>query len=238
MSCTNKYRHKTGLCKCTQSLSSRHIFIGSIGFYYMLQISEISPEKSTRWMSQSKCKHRNCWSLRVNCNSPPIARGGKHWLAESSQGQNGWTYLRSETPVKAYLPHATPKRSFLTAWAVNTREHFYLRSKQAALSPPASTGEEPRVTAADWSSFQSEILLTWRGDSVLVGGFVVAQGEQQHLDGPGKDSSQAQVEYHIEQEDLDCGRKGQIFRKMGPIKAVMSFKQFGRTFRSLQMYSN
>lgn len=79
------------------------------------------------------------------------------------------------------------------------------------------------------------MIFTWRGDSVLVGRFVVAQCEQQHLDGPGKDSSQAQVEYHIEQEDLDCGRKGQTFRKMGLIKV----KRFGWTYRrSLKMYSN
>lgn len=60
---------------------------------------------------------------------------------------------------------------------------------------------------------------TWRGDSVLVSGFVVAQCEQQHLDGPSKDSSQAQVEYRVEQEDLDCRKKSETFRKMGPIKA-------------------
>lgn len=67
--------------------------------------------------------------------------------------------------------------------------------KQAALSALASTtSEEPRIAAKKRGFF-----FTWWGDSVLVGRFVVAQGEQQDLDGPGKDSSQAQVEYHIEQ---------------------------------------
>lgn len=51
---------------------------------------------------------------------------------------------------------------------------------------------------------KSKVIFTWWGDPVLVGRFVVAQGEQQDLDGSGKDSRQAQVEYHIEQEDLDC----------------------------------
>lgn len=44
MCCANKYRHKTWLLKCTQSLSSQDIFIGSICFYYMLQMLYFSGE--------------------------------------------------------------------------------------------------------------------------------------------------------------------------------------------------
>ena len=47
--------------------------------------------------------------------------------------------------------------------------------------------------------------LTWGGHAVLVGGFVVAQGQEKGLDGPDEDPCQASVEYHVEQEDLDCG---------------------------------
>lgn len=35
-------------------------------------------------------------TMGVSYNSSPVAWGGKHWLAERSEGQNGWTYLRSE----------------------------------------------------------------------------------------------------------------------------------------------
>lgn len=47
--------------------------------------------------------------------------------------------------------------------------------------------------------------LTRGCDSILPGGLVVAQGEQQGLDGSDEDSSQASVENDIEQDNFDCG---------------------------------
>lgn len=45
---------------------------------------------------------------------------------------------------------------------------------------------------------------TWRGDSVLIGGFVATEREQQRLDGPDENPGQAQVEDHVEQDDFNC----------------------------------
>lgn len=48
-------------------------------------------------------------------------------------------------------------------------------------------------------------LLTRGCDSVLPGGLVAAQGEQQGLDGSDEDASQAAVENDIKQQNSDCG---------------------------------
>lgn len=50
-------------------------------------------------------------------------------------------------------------------------------------------------------------VLTWGGNSVLPGGLVVAQREQQGLDGADEDSRQASVEDDVESNDFDCGGK-------------------------------
>lgn len=47
--------------------------------------------------------------------------------------------------------------------------------------------------------------LTRGCDSILPGGLVVAQGEQQGLDGSDEDPSQAPVENDVEQDNFDCG---------------------------------
>ncbi len=47
-------------------------------------------------------------------------------------------------------------------------------------------------------------LLTRGCDSVLPGGLVIAQCEQQGLDGSDEDPSQAAVEDDIEQQNFDC----------------------------------
>lgn len=49
------------------------------------------------------------------------------------------------------------------------------------------------------------MLFTWRSNSVLIGGLVVAKCEQQSLDGPDENPSQAKVEYHVEHDDFNCG---------------------------------
>ena len=50
-------------------------------------------------------------------------------------------------------------------------------------------------------------LLTRGCDSVLPGGLVGAQGEQQCLDGADEDPGQASVENDIEQQNFDCRGK-------------------------------
>lgn len=47
--------------------------------------------------------------------------------------------------------------------------------------------------------------LTRGRDSVLPGRFVVAQGEQQGLDGADEDACQAAVKDDVEEDDSDCG---------------------------------
>lgn len=50
-------------------------------------------------------------------------------------------------------------------------------------------------------------LLTRWCNSVLPGGFVVAKGEQQRLDGADEDGSQEAIENDVEQDNFDCGRE-------------------------------
>jgi len=47
-------------------------------------------------------------------------------------------------------------------------------------------------------------VFTWRSYSVLPGGFVIVQGEEQNLDGADKDPSQTAIKDEIEEEDFCC----------------------------------
>ena len=50
-------------------------------------------------------------------------------------------------------------------------------------------------------------VLTRGCDSVLPGGLVVAEGEQQGLDGADEDPSQAAIENDVEYYNFDCRKK-------------------------------
>lgn len=45
----------------------------------------------------------------------PCSLGGEHWRAQRSEGQNGWTYLRSERLLTDELLNGTPQPTALTS---------------------------------------------------------------------------------------------------------------------------
>lgn len=49
--------------------------------------------------------------------------------------------------------------------------------------------------------------VTWRSYPVLPGGFVIAQGEEENLDGADKDPGQEAIKDKIEEEDFCCGER-------------------------------
>lgn len=58
-----------------------------------------------------------------------------------------------------------------------------------------------------WGLVIPSELVTWRCYSVLILGLEFTDSEQHDLNGPDEDASQAAIEDHIEEEDLNCWQK-------------------------------
>lgn len=73
-------------------------------------------------------------------------------------------------------------------------------------------------------AFSLFFFFTWRSNSVLIGRLIVVEREQQSLDGPDENPSQAKVEDHVEGDDFNFRRKGggrgvkkrTVFKKTNP----------------------